>query len=270
VPKADPSAGTHRLRRWERSAGRLPPLSSEGARKRQPHTPTKVSARRRCRRTTTPSFRSRHRSASCSPAMPGSSAKPGSTTLGWRPGGRPFRLLVTADAYPHLRAAVDAGSSSTKVTRSGSGWPAAWTESPPTSSPPGVATTTNRTRGRDWSNRDHRRPPRPGGQEGRHRRREDAARRAQARAARRPRGPGEAASRGPGLSPQPVAASTFCQIPGLADRSGSQRGYLAESGGKARRCPVRRRVRVLPDHSGVRYAPGGFDRPPALPEEQHR
>jgi hypothetical protein len=79
--------------------------------------------------------------------MPGSSAKPGSTTLGWRPGGRPFRLLVTADAYPHLRAAVDAGSSSTKVTRSGSGWPAAWTESPPTSSPPGVATTTNRTRG---------------------------------------------------------------------------------------------------------------------------
>ena len=63
----------------------------------------------------------------------------------------------------------------------------------------------------------------------------------------------------------PVAASTFCQIPGLADRSGSQRGHLAESGGKARRCPVRRRVRVLPDHSGVRYAPGGFDRPPALP-----
>ena len=27
----------------------------------------------------------------------------------------------------------------------------------------------------------------------------------------------EAASHGPGLSPQPVAASTFCQIPGLAD-----------------------------------------------------
>ena len=61
-----------------------------------------------------------------------------------------FRLLVTADAYPHLRAAVDAGVFLAKVTRSGSGWPAAWTESLPTSSPPGVATTTNRTRGRGW------------------------------------------------------------------------------------------------------------------------
>ena len=99
------------------------------------------------------------------------------------------------------------GSSSTKVTRPGSGWPAAWTESPPTSSPRGVATTTNHTRGRGWTTPGHRRPPRPEGQEGRHRRREDAARRAQARAARRPRGPGEAASHGPGLSPQPVAAS---------------------------------------------------------------
>ncbi len=61
-----------------------------------------------------------------------------------------FRLLVTADAYPHLLAAVDAGVFLAKVTRSGSGWPAAWTESLPTSSPPGVATTTNRTRGRGW------------------------------------------------------------------------------------------------------------------------
>jgi hypothetical protein len=176
VPKADPSAGTHRLRRWERSAGRLPPLSSEGARKRQPHTPTKVSARRRCRRTTTPSFRSRHRSASCSPAMPGSSAKPGSTTLGWRPGGTP----VPAAGH-RRRLPTPAGGGGRGVfldqsdpfrfglARSLDGV-AAYLESAR------VATTTNRTRGRDWSNRDHRRPPRPGGQEGRHRRREDPPR----------------------------------------------------------------------------------------------
>jgi hypothetical protein len=87
-----------------------------------------------------------------------------------------FRLLVTADAYPHLRAAVDAGVFLYQNDPFRFGLPAAWTESPPTSSPPGVATTTNRTRGRDWSNRDHRRPPRPGGQEGRHRRREDPPR----------------------------------------------------------------------------------------------
>jgi hypothetical protein len=62
-----------------------------------------------------------------------------------------FRLLVTADAYPHLRAAVDAGVFLDQSDPFRFGLPAAWTESPPTSSPPGVATTTNRTRGRGWT-----------------------------------------------------------------------------------------------------------------------
>jgi hypothetical protein len=73
----------------------------------------------------------------------------------------------------------------------------------------------------------------------------------------------------PGLSPQPVAASTFCQILGLADRSGSQAGL---SGRKWRQGPAVPR----PAASASWLATAAFAMlregltGPSPPEEQHR
>jgi hypothetical protein len=158
------------------------------------------------------------------------------TTLRWQPGRTPCSGCCSPPTLTHTCVRAGAGVFLDQSDPFRSGWPAAWTESPPTSSPPGVATTTNRTRtGLDDAGITEDRCVREAKKAVNAA--EKTLRDAQARAARRPRGPGEAAAHGPGLSPQPVAASTFCQIRGSADRSGSRGVIWQKVAGKARRWP---------------------------------
>jgi hypothetical protein len=85
----------------------------------------------------------------CRPATPGSSAKPANDAEVAAREDALFRLLVIADAYPPLRAGAGVFLDQSDPFRFGLA--RSRTESPPTSSPPRVATTTNRTRGRGWT-----------------------------------------------------------------------------------------------------------------------